>query len=378
MLIDVGTNTDSIREDKYYMGLRTKRERGPKYDQLIDEFFHAAHDVFGRDVLIQFEDFGNSNAFRLLEKYRTQATCFNDDIQGTASVVLAGLISSLPMVEKKKLSDHVFLFHGAGEAGIGIADLISSAIMKEQGCTLEEARKHCWFVDSKGLITSDRLKDPKLEHHKIPYAHDKKNLPGKKDHISNGLWDAVQAVKPSALIGVSAQGGAFTQQIVEFMASINKKPLVFALSNPTHKAECTAEQAYTWTKGNAVFASGSPFDPVTLPDGRHFVPGQGNNAYIFPGVGLAAMLAQATEITDDDFLVAAQTLASLVSRERMAIGCAYPDLSHIRQASKHIAIAVAKNIHSTGRSRLKNVDDHFWHKKVDEIMYKPEYVDHEL
>jgi malate dehydrogenase (oxaloacetate-decarboxylating)(NADP+) len=177
-----------------------------------------------------------------------------------------------------QLSDHVYLFHGAGEAGIGIADLISSAIVQETGCTLEEARKHCWFVDSKGLITSDRLGQGHLEHHKIPYAHDKSLLKSHQCVEGKGLWEAVQSVQPTALIGVSAQGGAFTEQIVQYMADINEKPVVFALSNPTSKAECTAEQAYKWTNGRAVFASGSPFDPVTLPDGTHFVPGQGNNA----------------------------------------------------------------------------------------------------
>lgn len=382
VVLDVGTNTESIRKDKAYMGLRCARDRSERYDQLVEEFFNAAQEVYGKDVLIQFEDFGNSNAFRLLDKYKTRATCFNDDIQGTASVVLAGLISSLPLAEKKKLSDHVYLFQGAGEAGIGIADLIAAAIVKESGVSLEEAKKHCWFVDSKGLITSDRLKDPKLEHHKIPYAHDKSLLKGKADLLGTGLWGAVNAVQPSAIIGVSAQGGAFTEEIVKYVASINKKPVIFALSNPTHKAECTAQQAYSWTNGKAVFASGSPFDPVTLPDGQHFVPGQGNNAYIFPGVGLAAVLAEAVEITDEDFLVAAQTLASIVSKDRLDVGCAYPPVDDIRQVSKHIAVAVAKNIYETGRSKLsgelKEVNDTYWLRRASEIMYKPEYVEHEF
>lgn len=374
VLIDVGTNTASIRDDKAYMGLRASRDRSPRYDELIDEFFSAAAAAYGRNVLIQFEDFGNSNAFRLLERYRSRATCFNDDIQGTASVVLAGLIASLPLTEKQRLSDHTYLFQGAGEAGIGIADLISSAIAKESGISAEEARKRCWFVDSKGLITSDRLSDPKLEHHKAPYAHDKKLLRG-KGGAGHGLIDAVHAVQPTAIIGVSAQGGSFTEEVVKYVSSINSKPLIFALSNPTHKAECTAEQAYSWSGGKAVFASGSPFDPVTLPNGQHFEPGQGNNAYIFPGVGLAALLAEATEITDDDFLVAAQTLASMVTKDRLALGCAYPELTHIREVSKQIAVAVAQNIYRTGRSSLKNVDAQFWQKQADVIMYKPEYKD---
>ncbi len=371
-MIDVGTNTQSIREDKAYIGLRQPRERSELYDDLLNEFFSAAKEVYGRTVLLQFEDFGNSNAFRLLEDNKNKMTCFNDDIQGTASVVLAGLISSLPLADKKKLSDHTYLFFGAGEAGIGIADLIASAIVQDTGCTMEQARERCWFVDSKGLITNSRITHGhKLEHHKKPYAH---VLPH-HDVAPVTLIEAVKAIKPTALVGVSAQGGAFNEDVVKEMAKSNKHPVIFALSNPTSKAECTARDAYTWTDGKCVFASGSPFDPVTLPDGRHFVPGQGNNAYIFPGVGLGALAANALTVTDQDFLVAAKSLAELVSKERLSTGCAYPELKDIRPVSQHIAAAVAEYIHSTGRSdgipqTGERID---WMKRCGDMMYHPSY-----
>ena len=181
-------------------------------------------------------------------------------------------------------------------------------------------------------------------------------------------------IKPTAIIGVSAQGGTFTKEVVEKMTKLNEHPLIFALSNPTSKAECTATDAYTWSNGKCVYASGSPFDPVTLPDGRHFVPGQGNNAYIFPACGLAAVAAKALTITDEDFLVAAQALAGLVPKDKLAVGCCYPDLSDIRLVSQKVAAAVAKNIYDTGRSEMKNLDKDFdWFKHCGSQMYYPSY-----
>eukprot|EP01031_Cornospumella_fuschlensis_P022956 gene22956-27936_t len=377
--LDVGTNTHAVLHDPSYIGVRTARERGPKYDQLVEGFMKTAQEVFGRNVLIQFEDFGNTNAFRILDTYRNQATCFNDDIQGTASVVLAGVMAALPLNHKKKLSDHTYLFYGAGEAGVGIGDLLSEA-MAAEGLTLEQAKQKCWFVDSKGLITADRLSTP-LEHHKLAYAHDKTLLPGynEKEHhrVGHSLLDAINLVRPTAIIGVSAQGGTFTPEVLRTMTSMNSPsaPLVMALSNPTSKAECTAEDCYVHTQGKAVFASGSPFDPVTLQDGTKKVPGQGNNAYIFPGVGLGALAAEATSITDEDFMVAAKTLAGMVSKDRLSQGCIYPPLSHIREVSKAISIAVAKGIVKDGRSSLTNppASDQAWATRLDEMMYVPKY-----
>lgn len=368
--IDVGTNRPELRNSPTYQGLRQERDRSPAYDALIKEFFDACQDKYGREVLIQFEDFGNSNAFRLLENFQHRATCFNDDIQGTASVVLAGIISSLPLAKKNQVSDHTFLFYGAGEAGVGIANLVASAIQKETGCSEEEAKKKIWLVDSQGLVSSSR--PDKLAHHKEPYAH---KLPGGAAASSGDiLLDAVKLVKPTALIGVSAQGASFTQPVCEEMAALNDAPLIFALSNPTSKAECTAEQAYKFTNGRAVFASGSPFDPVTLSDGRHFVPGQGNNAYIFPGVGLGALVAGAKTITDEDLYVAAVQLAKLVSPERLKKGCAYPPLSDIREVSLQIAAAVAKNICTSGRGKPESeFSGKGFYQACKDASYTPHY-----
>eukprot|EP01038_Epipyxis_sp_PR26KG_P012924 gene12924-17322_t len=378
--IDVGTNTQSILDDPAYMGLRQQRERGPVYDELIEEFFSACQAKYGRNVLMQFEDFGNLNAFRLLDNYRNRANCFNDDIQGTASVVLGGIISSLRLADKKKLKDHRYLFFGAGEAGIGIANLLASAIQIESGCTLEEAYQCSYFVDSKGLITNIRLNDKKFEHHKIPYAHDTTKLLGKdSSKIGNSLIDAVNFVEPTALIGVSAQGGSFTKEICEKMTKISKHPLIMALSNPTSKAECTAKDAYTWTEGKCIFCSGSPFDPVTLSNGQTFIPGQGNNAYIFPGVGLGSIASGADSITDQDFLLAAKTLAKSVSEEQLSKGCAYPSLNDIRDVSIKIAAAVATNIVKTGRSspEIKNLIENYSESEMINycisLMYVPKY-----
>ena len=360
--IDVGVNRDSIRNDPAYIGLRRERERGPAYDELIDEFFEACKKKYGKNVLIQFEDFGNSNAFRLLEKHQKDSNCFNDDIQGTASVVLAGIMSTLCLTKKGKLSDHTYLFYGAGEAGVGIADLLASAISFEENITLEIARSKIWLVDSQGLITSDRKDD--LAHHKRPYAH--KN-PNKSNIVT--LIDAVKTLKPTALLGVSAIAQAFNEDVIKEMCKNDENPLIFALSNPTSKAECTATQAYTYSNGRAIFASGSPFDPVTLSDGRTFIPGQGNNAYIFPGVGLGSIISEATQITNDDFYVAAKALASLVTNDRLNQGCAYPPINDIRNVSEFIAKAVANNIYKTGRSSSKEKKD--YDDIVKQISYDP-------
>ena len=370
--IDVGTNTESLLNSNYYMGLKQKRDNSQAYDDLIQEFFDAAQKKYGRNVLIQFEDFGNTNAFRLLEKHQKTATTFNDDIQGTASVVLAGIISSLKLTGKSKVADHKFVFLGAGEAGVGIADLIAIAVQHETGCTADEARSKIWLVDSRGLVSSART--DKLAHHKLHYAHDPPSNHKDAEFCSgNALMDAVKLLQPTGIIGVSAQGQTFTKEIVEEMNRINENPLIFALSNPTSKAECTAEQAYKWTNGECVFASGSPFDPVTLDDGRTFVPGQGNNAYIFPGVGLGAVGVDATFVNDDDMYVAAASLASQVSPEQLAKGNAYPPLSSIRQVSLKIAAAVAENMVKRGDSLRPPAPGVSYEDHCAQYVYHPSY-----
>ncbi len=329
--IDVGTDNETLLADPLYTGLRQKRIRGEAYDALIEEFMVAAEKLFP-GVLIQFEDFGNRNAFRLLEKYRNRACTFNDDIQGTGAVALAGILSAL-RITGKKLADQRVLFLGAGEAGIGIAENIVACLV-EEGLPLAEARKHCWFVDSKGLIVKGR---DALSEHKLHYAH---------DHAPCAdLSGAVKSLKPTMLIGASGQPKTFTEEIIKVMAAANERPVIFALSNPTSKAECTAEEAYRWTDGRVVFASGSPFASVTL-NGQTHVPGQGNNAYIFPGVGLGVVCTGARRVTDAMFIKAARTLASLIRENELAEGRVYPSLNRIHEVSHAIAVAVAGEVYA--------------------------------
>ena len=327
VMLDVGTNNAELLEDPYYVGLRQRRVRGAAYDDLVEEFVNAAQKVFP-GVVIQFEDFANHNAFRLLNKYRERVCTFNDDIQGTAAVALAGIFSAL-RITGGKLTDQKILFLGAGEAATGIADLAVSA-MAAQGLDEKTARGRCWLVDSRGLVVKSRSD---LAEHKRPYAH---------DHAPIGdFLAAIRTLKPTAIVGVAAVGGTFTKEVLEEMARINTQPIVFALSNPTSKAECTAEEAYRHTGGRALFACGSPFDPVTL-NGRTFVPRQGNNSYIFPGIGLGAIASGARRITDEMFMTAAHSLAHDVTESDLAQGSLYPALPRIRDVSARIATAVAE------------------------------------
>jgi malate dehydrogenase (oxaloacetate-decarboxylating)(NADP+) len=341
--LDVGTDNMKLHEDPMYIGLKQKRVRGAEYDAFIAEFVGAVVAAYPK-ALLQWEDFGNTNAFRLLNDHREKICSFNDDIQGTASVALAGVLAGLRLTGGK-LREQKLLFLGAGEAGTGIADLFVAAA-RQEGLTEAEARQRCWFVDSQGLVVRDR--PGKLAHHKLLYAHD--------HPVVATLAEAVEVLKPTALIGVSGQARAFTREIVTRMAAINKRPIVFALSNPTSKAECTAEEAYQWTEGRAVFASGSPFPPVKIGN-KTFVPGQGNNVYIFPGVGLGALACESRQVTDGMFLTAAKTLASLVGEEDLAMGRIYPALSKIREVSLKIASAVAEEVHREGLARLPRAKD---------------------
>ncbi|KAK0150418.1 NADP-dependent malic enzyme [Merluccius polli] len=295
VMLDVGTDNEELLEDPLYIGLRHKRVRGQAYDDLLDEFMKAVTDRYGMDCLIQFEDFANVNAFRLLSKYRHQYCTFNDDIQGTAAVAVAGLLAAL-RITKSKMSDHTIVFQGAGEAAMGIAELITMAMEKE-GLAKEACLRKIWMVDSKGLIVKGR---DSLTHEKLRFAHEHPQM--------KRLEEVVKELKPTAIIGVAAIPGAFTEQIIRDMASFNQRPIIFALSNPTSKAECTAEQCYTLTEGRGIFASGSPFDPVTLEDGRKFFPGQGNNAYVFPGVGLGVTACLLRHVTDQIFLITAEVI----------------------------------------------------------------------
>ena len=356
VMLDVGTNNESLLNDPLYNGLERHRVRGEDYDELVEEFIMAAQEVFP-GVLIQLEDFGNTNAFRLLEQYRNQVPLFNDDIQGTGAVAISGVIGAL-RITGSELADQKILFLGAGEAGIGIADVFVAAL-SEQGVPASEAREQCWFVDSTGLLVSSR---EKMAEHKKPYAHDHPPL--------DSFLDAVRTLKPTAILGLSGQPGTFTKEVVEAMAEINERPIIFALSNPTSMAECTAEQAYTWSDGRAVFASGSPFDPVKY-DNQTFVPGQGNNAYIFPGVGLGAIVSEARVITDEMFLAAAHSLANLVTESDLERGRVYPPLSRIRSVSAKIAYDVAKMVYDQGLTDKEEPED--IEAEIHDYMYHPVY-----
>jgi len=335
--LDVGTNSQELLEDTDYIGLRHKRVTGQLYDEFIDEFMEAVVRRYGQDTLIQFEDFGNHNAFRFLEKYRNKYCTFNDDIQGTASVAVAGVLAALKATDTK-LSDHTFLFQGAGEAALGIANLICLALDKMEGISFKEASKKVWLKDSKGLIVKDRPEGG-ISSHKAPFAH---------EHAPMAELDAiVKELKPTVLIGAAAIPNVFTPEIIKDMATFNKQPVIFALSNPTSMAECTAEQAYVHSEGRAVFASGSPF-PAYEGFGKKYEPGQGNNAYIFPGVSLGVICTGIHHISDNVFLSAAEGLADMVQDSDIAVGRLYPPLSALREISVKIATKVATKAYKSG------------------------------
>ena len=324
--LDVGTNNEARLNDPLYIGESHRRLRGKDYEDFVEEFVIAAREVFP-NVLIQFEDFANENAFHLLRKYRDRICTFNDDIQGTASVALAGLFSAV-RVQGGGLKDQKILFAGAGEAGLGMGSLIMGAMMKE-GLTEPEARGRCFFLDSKGLVVSSRTD---LDERKRAFAAEGSGAPD--------CLRAVERVKPTAILGASGKAGTFTKEVLEAMARFNKRPIVFAMSNPTSHSECTAEQAYRFTEGRAIFASGSPFPPLEY-QGKRFEPGQCNNAYIFPGVGLGVTACRAKHVTNEMFFEAAKTLAATVTEEILQTGGLYPPLSEVRKSSLAIAEAVA-------------------------------------
>ncbi|CAN6456733.1 unnamed protein product [Victoria cruziana] len=396
--IDVGTNNEKLLNDEFYIGLRQRRATGQEYSELLHEFVSAVKQNYGEKVLIQFEDFANHNAFELLAKYGTTHLVFNDDIQGTASVVLAGLIAALKLVGGS-LAEHTFLFLGAGEAGTGIAELIALEMSRQTKAPVEECRKRIWLVDSKvtwdglafrfclglnyqlilvvsfvimvdsnilpailqGLIVDSRKES--LQHFKKPWAHEHEPV--------KTLLEAVKAIKPTVLIGSSGVGQTFTQEVVEAMSSFNEKPLILALSNPTSQSECTAEQAYKWSEGRAIFASGSPFDPVEVNGELRFT-GQANNAYIFPGFGLGLVISGAIRVHDDMLLAASEALAKQVRQEDLDKGTIYPSFSNIRMISAHIAANVAAKAYELGlATRLPRPADLV--ACAESSMYSPVY-----
>ncbi|XP_022195873.1 NADP-dependent malic enzyme isoform X1 [Nilaparvata lugens] len=351
--IDVGTNNEKLLEDPLYIGLRQKRTIGPEYDALIDEFMEAVVKLYGQNTLIQFEDFGNHNAFRFLDKYREKYCTFNDDIQGTASVAVAGLFAAR-RITGCRISESKFLFLGAGEAAIGIADLCVRA-MQTEGTSIQDARDKIWMMDIDGLLVKDRP-EGRLEDIENPHAYSidgprayqgHKKFYAKNHKVMKDILEVIKEVKPSVLIGASATGGLFTPEILREMANNNERPIIFALSNPTDRAECTAEQAYVNTDGRCVFSSGSPFGTVEYK-GRKFNPGQGNNAYIFPGVALGVICTGIHHISEELFLIAAQSVADFVEDEDIERGSLYPPLSKVKECSLEIATRIAQYAYDKG------------------------------
>ncbi len=355
IMLDVGSNNENLRNDSLYLGVKQPRLNGDEYNELVEELVLAVQDAFPR-ALIQFEDFLTPNAYALLNTWRDRALCFNDDIQGTAAVALAGVIASSRLTGIE-LSDLRIMFLGAGSAATGIADLIQIAL-QNTGLSEQEALEHLWFVDRSGLVVKQR---DDLAPHNLPYAHD---VAG-RDFI-----EAIKTIKPHVLIGATGTAGAFNKEVIRLMGLINPNPVIFALSNPTSKAECSAEQAYRWTEGRAIFASGSPFSTVNH-NGKSLRPGQGNNAYIFPGIGLGAIACNARCISDEMFLEAAQVLAKMVTENDLQAGTLYPPLSDIRNVSLSIAVAVAEKAWQQGLARDSQPAD--VKAMIADMMYKPEH-----
>ncbi len=356
IMIDVGTNNKDLLNDAEYIGLPEPRLQGEEYDVLLDEFMAAASDLFPH-AMIQLEDFANKNAFRLLARYAPLYCMLDDDIQGTAAVALAGLYSALRLTGGKLIGQRL-VFLGAGEAAIGIGNLVVSA-MVEKGLAEEEARRLCWFVDSRGLVVESRTD---LNEYKRRFAQD--------SPFQQNLLSVVEAVKPTAIIGASGKQGTFTAEVLAAMARINEHPIVFALSNPTSRSECTAEEAYRFTNERAVFASGSPF-PAVVMDGRTFVPGQANNVYVFPGIGLGVLAAEASRVTNEMFAAAARSLDEQVSDDDFAQGRIYPSLSRIREVSVNIALAVAKVAFAAKLTTMTEPAD--LRSFIESKMYNPNY-----
>ncbi len=356
IVLDVGTNNQELLDDPLYLGLRQPRLRGAEYDDLIEEFVMAVQEVFPR-CCIQFEDFANINSIPILARYRDRVCCYNDDIQGTAAVAVAGIFGALRILDAK-MADQTFLFLGAGSAGTGIADLLVKTMMQE-GVPEAEARQRCWFVDSKGLVVDSRTD---LAEFKKPYAHAHPPVPD--------FLQAIEALRPTAIIGVSTIAKAFDRTVIEAMARINERPIIFPYSNPTSRSECSAEEAYTWSEGRAIFAAGSPFAPVDF-NGQTLVPGQGNNVYIFPAVGMAVYATEAARVTDEMFIVAARAVAEQVSAETLATGLIYPPMADILKSSLQVAKRVAAYIFESGLARIDrpaNVD-----ALIDRSVYHPRY-----
>ena len=354
--LDVGTNNEQYLEDPLYLGLRQHRVRGAEYDAFIDEFVQAIQSLYPKSCL-QWEDFANINAVPILARYKDKICTYNDDIQGTASVALAGIYGSL-RISGEKLTEQRFLFMGAGSAGTGIAELISEAMLLE-GLTIEQARARCFLFDVNGLLESSRSD---IADFQKPFTH--AHAPTKN------FVEAIESIKPTAIIGVSTVPKLFNQQVIEAMSRVNKRPIIFPYSNPTSRSECTAEEAYKWSNGKAIFASGSPYPPVEV-NGQKFIPGQGNNVYIFPAMGMAVLATESSRVTEAMFIVAAKAVAEQVGQESLDSGLIYPPQSQILDASLHTAAKIATYIFDNGLARVPRPADIESHIRA--MAYKPAY-----
>jgi malate dehydrogenase (oxaloacetate-decarboxylating)(NADP+) len=342
VVLDVGTNNQQLLDDPLYLGLRQNRVRGEEYTAFVDEFVDAVQSLYPK-CCIQWEDFANINAVPILARYRDEICTYNDDIQGTAGVALAGIFSAV-RITGQKITDQRFLFLGGGSAGTGIAELISQAMALE-GMDIREARGRNALFDINGLLVTSRSD---LADFQWPFAQDRAPV--------STFVDAIKALRPTGIIGVSTVPKLFTREVIEAMAEINQRPIIFPYSNPTSRSECTAEEAYRWSGGRAVFASGSPFPPVEI-SGHKFVPGQGNNVYIFPAMGMAVFATEATRVTEEMFIVAAKAVAEQVTDEDLSVGLIYPPQSRILEASLHVAERVASYIFDQGLARVPKPDD---------------------
>jgi len=356
MYLDAGTNNEQYLHDPLYLGMRKTRPSTEELYSFVDEFVDAVQEVFPK-CCIHFEDWTGVDAVHLLQRYRDKYCVYNDDVQGTAGIVLAGMINAAK-IKGTKLSDEKYLFLGAGSAGIGLANLLCSALVQE-GLTLEQAQSRVYMFDINGLLEITRTD---LADFQKPYAH--KHAPT-RDFLA-----ALEDIKPTTIIGVSTIGGAFTQKVVESMSRLNERPVILALSNPTEHAECTAEQAYTWSKGKAIYAAGIQFPPVHL-NGQTFLPGQANNFYIFPAVGMAIFATQAKRVTDEMFIEAARAVGDQVPSNLLNQGSLYPLQANILEAEIQTAARVAKLVFDSGLARVDRPADFV--SFIRQHVYKPEY-----
>ena len=354
MYLDAGTNNEQYLHDPLYLGMRKTRPRTEDLYSFVDEFMQAVQEVFPK-CCVHFEDWTGVDAVHLLQRYRDKYCVYNDDVQGTAGIVLAGMINAA-RIKGKKLSDERYLFLGAGSAGIGLADLLCSGMVQE-GLTLKDAQQHVYMFDINGLLETTR---PDLVDFQKPYAH---KHPPTRDFVS-----AIQSIKPTTIVGVSTVGGTFTQKVIEAMSRINERPVVLALSNPTEHAECTPEQAYTWSNGKAIYAAGVQFPPVHFKR-QTFLPGQANNFYIFPAIGMAVFATQASRVSDEMFIEAARAVADQVPSDLLKQGLLYPLQSNILETEIQTAARVAKLVFDSGLARVQRPSDMV--AFIREHVYKP-------